>query len=368
MHIIPLSPQSHVFHSRWLHTILKVVRCKRSPRNRYKHILAGLDPDWPCLGVRIRPIKGDENDGHTSIQDGHITKHSIQDDNWSGGLWGCQVGHWKGCGGLTRGCCQLRNCLELFIYVYVWSSSDHHVIIMWSSYLVSNDYITWFGSAWCSQGWHHYWDLPIKHGWVCSCSDVVFDFMLCTYGDWIEWLTYYEERMDFSRERYQTERVDFYKSLIFQHQNLIIRLVLPYFNTKLHYHHNIYAFASVLNPQCWYQSQQLHTPACYARMPHYNWALYLITRLISLTYLWNNYMERSTRFWSLWIYYNLSSELLMLSTSYFHHFIPHHFYMRKYNLVSCTSKVPTLWGSISYGAPNGHILSLLNCSVRWFLL
>eukprot|EP00731_Ephydatia_muelleri_P014337 Em0008g57a len=68
--------ESHVFHSRWLHAILKVVRCKRSPRNRYKCILSGLEPDWPPLGQRIRSINGDEDGGHTP-------KHSIQDGNSS---------------------------------------------------------------------------------------------------------------------------------------------------------------------------------------------------------------------------------------------------------------------------------------------
>ena len=74
------------------------------------------------------------------------------------------------------------------------------------------------------------------------------------------------------------------------------------------------------------------------------------------------YMERSTKIWPLWIYvYNIkpqiaiSYELLILSTCYVHHFIPHHFYIRKYNLVSCTTGVPTLRGPISKGVPNGHI-------------
>ena len=49
------------------------------------------------------------------------------------------------------------------------------------------------------------------------------------------------------------------------------------------------------------------------------------------------------------------SDLLTLSTSYFQHITPHHFYMRKYNLVSCTSGVPTLRGLIPRGSNPPHL-------------
>ncbi|KAL5492024.1 hypothetical protein EMCRGX_G017412 [Ephydatia muelleri] len=41
--------EGYFFHSRWLHAVLRMVRCKRSPSNRYKHVLAGIDPSWPPL-------------------------------------------------------------------------------------------------------------------------------------------------------------------------------------------------------------------------------------------------------------------------------------------------------------------------------
>ena len=44
-----------------------------------------------------------------------------------------------------------------------------------------------------------------------------------------------------------------------------------------------------------------------------------------------------------------------LLTCYFHHFIPRHFRMREYNLVSCTSGVSTLRCPIPQGVPNGDI-------------
>eukprot|EP00731_Ephydatia_muelleri_P012537 Em0006g1431a len=41
--------EAHVFHSEWWHTILRVIRFKRTPRNRYKHVLKSIDPQWPPL-------------------------------------------------------------------------------------------------------------------------------------------------------------------------------------------------------------------------------------------------------------------------------------------------------------------------------
>ena len=45
----PLPMQSYVFHSSWWHTSLRVIRCKKKPFNKYKHILATMDPQWPPL-------------------------------------------------------------------------------------------------------------------------------------------------------------------------------------------------------------------------------------------------------------------------------------------------------------------------------
>ncbi|KAL5492027.1 hypothetical protein EMCRGX_G017415 [Ephydatia muelleri] len=44
--------ESYVFHSTWFHAALRVLRCKRSPSNPYKHVLRDMDPSWPPLGKR----------------------------------------------------------------------------------------------------------------------------------------------------------------------------------------------------------------------------------------------------------------------------------------------------------------------------
>ncbi|KAL5467469.1 hypothetical protein EMCRGX_G031695 [Ephydatia muelleri] len=41
--------ETFVFPSRRLHTLLKFLRCKRHPSNRYKHILASIGPSWPPI-------------------------------------------------------------------------------------------------------------------------------------------------------------------------------------------------------------------------------------------------------------------------------------------------------------------------------
>lgn len=43
--------EAHVFHSEQWHTVLRLIRCKRKPRNRYKHVLNNIDPQWPPLDV-----------------------------------------------------------------------------------------------------------------------------------------------------------------------------------------------------------------------------------------------------------------------------------------------------------------------------
>ena len=55
------------------------------------------------------------------------------------------------------------------------------------------------------------------------------------------------------------------------------------------------------------------------------------------------------------VYITMTSEMLMLSTSYFQHFIVHHFSMGKYILVFCKSTVLALQGSIPLGVQNCHI-------------
>lgn len=43
--------EGYVFPTQCLRRLLRVVRCKRKPRNRYKHILAAVPPHWPPLGA-----------------------------------------------------------------------------------------------------------------------------------------------------------------------------------------------------------------------------------------------------------------------------------------------------------------------------
>jgi len=43
--------QGYVFSSDWMHWLVRVVRCKRRPHNRYKHIMASIEPTWPPVEV-----------------------------------------------------------------------------------------------------------------------------------------------------------------------------------------------------------------------------------------------------------------------------------------------------------------------------
>ena len=69
-----LPPQSYVFHTRWFHAALRVVRCKRSPKNKYKHVLKEIDPSWPPLGVKI-PRHLEKSEIEVSLTD-HRVAHT----------------------------------------------------------------------------------------------------------------------------------------------------------------------------------------------------------------------------------------------------------------------------------------------------
>jgi len=43
--------EGYVFSSDWMHWLVRVVRCKRRPHNRYKHIIASIELSWPPVEV-----------------------------------------------------------------------------------------------------------------------------------------------------------------------------------------------------------------------------------------------------------------------------------------------------------------------------
>ena len=61
-------PQGYIFTSGWFRRLLRVLKCKRKPHNRYKHVLADLEPEWPPIardnakpvnsGAAIYPVTG----------------------------------------------------------------------------------------------------------------------------------------------------------------------------------------------------------------------------------------------------------------------------------------------------------------------
>ena len=51
-----LAPQGYIFPSKWMRKLLRFVRCKRRPANRYKHILASIPPQWPPVATTEKSI------------------------------------------------------------------------------------------------------------------------------------------------------------------------------------------------------------------------------------------------------------------------------------------------------------------------
>ena len=41
--------QGYIFPTEWMRKLLRFIRCKRRPTNRYKHILASIPPQWPPI-------------------------------------------------------------------------------------------------------------------------------------------------------------------------------------------------------------------------------------------------------------------------------------------------------------------------------
>ena len=52
-HVNPpfLLRQGYVFSSSLMYWLVRHLRCKKQPRNRYKHILADIEPMWPPVEV-----------------------------------------------------------------------------------------------------------------------------------------------------------------------------------------------------------------------------------------------------------------------------------------------------------------------------